>query len=86
MRLLHAQSSTQLDSITYQRCISFLLDLPSRSESMTRASQPVVLSALREVEEELTRHRAYLDQLLSVVIEHSPDLLKKMMEQAEGAT
>lgn len=58
-----------------------LSPVPGQWESLpATASQHEMRSALREVEDELAKHRAYLDQLLSVVIDHSPDLLSKMME------
>ncbi len=53
-------------------------DVSAQSEALTQASQPEVLLALRNVEDELVRHKAYLDQLLSVVLDRSPDILTKL--------
>ena len=39
-----------------------------------------MLSSLRDTEEELQRHKTYLDQLLSIIIESNPDLLTRMGE------
>ena len=68
--------------------LPFLSPLPSfplpeielQSEVLVHATQPEVLSSLRDTEEELRRHKTYLDQLLSIIIESSPDLLTRMGE------
>ena len=57
-----------------------LPEIELQSEVLVHATQSEVLSSLRDTEEELRRHKTYLDQLLSIVIESSPDLLTRMGE------
>ena len=58
-----------------------LADYPPLDEgSLSRASRSELVKRLRNVEEECGRHKAYLDQLLTVVIDRHPELLSMLGE------
>lgn len=54
--------------------------LPTTADQLTSAPRDQLMAKITEREEELGRNRAYLDQLLSVVIEHEPQLLATVGE------
>ena len=57
---------------------------PSPEEgSLSRASRSELVKRVRKVEEEFSRHKAYLDQLLTLVIDQHPELLS-MLGQMQG--
>ena len=49
-------------------------------ENMVNFTRAQMVSSVRGLEEDLAQHKAYLDQLLAVVIEHNPDLLSLVGE------
>ena len=53
---------------------------PLDEGSLSRASRSELVKRLRNVEEECTRHKAYLDQLLTVIIDQHPELLSMLGE------
>ena len=56
-------------------------DYPLPDEgSLSRASRSELVKRLRTVEEEVSRNKAYLDRLLTVVIDQHPELLSMLGE------
>ena len=52
---------------------------PSPDEgSLSRASRSELVKRVRSVEKEFSRHKAYLDQLLTLVIDQHPELLSML--------
>lgn len=54
------------------------------AEKLSDASPDQVLQAIRNMEENMTRLRSYIDQLLAVVLEQSPGLLEGMPRRQQG--
>lgn len=52
----------------------------TRLENMTQLNRVQMVSIVHRLEEDLSHHKAYLDQLLAVVIDHNPDLLAHVAE------
>ena len=49
-------------------------------ESLSKTSRSELVKRLKNVEEEFTRHKAYLDQLLTIIIDQHPELLSMLGE------
>ena len=52
----------------------------TKSEQMANLNRAQMVSTVRALEEDLTHHKAYLDQLLAVVIDQNPNLLTMIGE------
>ena len=48
--------------------------------SLSKASRSELVKRLRSVEEEFSRHKVYLDQLLTIIIDQHPELLSMLGE------
>ena len=48
--------------------------------SLSKASRSELVKRLRNLEEEFSRHKAYLDQLLTIIIDQHPELLSMLGE------
>ena len=67
--------------VTSDKLNDALADYPLVDEgSLSRASRSELVKRLRNVEEEFSRHKAYLDQLLTVIINQHPELLSMLGE------
>lgn len=53
---------------------------PPEEGPLGKASRPELIKRLRSAEEEFSRHRAYLDQLLTIIIDQHPELLSMLGE------
>ena len=53
---------------------------PQEEGSLSKASRSELVKRLRKLEEEFSRHKVYLDQLLTVVIDQHPELLSMLGE------
>lgn len=52
----------------------------TKLENMTNFTRAQMMSTVHALEEDLTHHKAYLDQLLAVVIDQNPQLLTMIGE------
>lgn len=52
----------------------------TKLENMTTFTRSQMMSSIHTLEEDLSHHKAYLDQLLAVVIEQNPNLLTMIGE------
>ena len=52
----------------------------TRLETMANFTRTQMMGTVQSLEEDLTRHKAYLDQLLAVVIDQNPNLLTMIGE------
>ena len=48
--------------------------------ALSKASRSELVKRLRNLEEEFSRHKAYLDQLLTIIIDQHPELLSMLGE------
>ena len=55
-------------------------DIPLSEEELAAVSRTDLISRLRQTEEEFYRHKVYLEQLLTVVIDQQPHLLSMIKE------
>ena len=53
---------------------------PQEEGSLSKASRSELVKRLRNLEEEFSRHKAYLDQLLTIIIDQHPELLSMLGE------
>ena len=53
---------------------------PQGEGSVSKASRAELVKRLRNVEEEFSRHKVYLDQLLTIIIDRHPELLSMLGE------
>ena len=52
----------------------------TKLENMTNFTRAEMMATVHSLEEDLTHHKAYLDQLLAVVIDQNPNLLTMIGE------
>lgn len=53
---------------------------PQEEGSLSKASHSELVKRLRKTAEEFSRHKAYLDQLLTIIIDRHPELLSMLGE------
>ena len=53
---------------------------PTEEASLSKASRSELIKRLRNVEDDFSRHKVYLDQLLTVIIDQNPQLLSMLGE------
>ena len=49
-------------------------------ESLTKFTRAQMVTAIHGLEEDLAHHKAYLDQLLTIIIDQNPELLSMISE------
>lgn len=52
----------------------------TKLENMTNLSRSEVMAAIHTLEQDLAHHKAYLDQLLTIVIDQNPNILTMIGE------
>lgn len=52
----------------------------TKGESLTGFTRTQMVTTIHSLEEDLTHHKAYLDQLLTVIIDQNPQLLSMISE------
>jgi hypothetical protein len=53
---------------------------PQEEGPLSKASRSELVKRVRNVEENFSRHKAYLDQLLTIIIDQHPELLSMLGE------